>query len=203
MNGNWHLFLFVVAVHGWTSVIAAGDVPRVNLYGVHEVSLSATDQCMNPYTDLTAEVTFTPPDGRSRRVIPMFWDGEATWKFRFSPEVIGVWQWAVTSRDSGLNGKSGSCEVVKPGTDGDTSRHGSIRPMTGFPSHFERQDGTPFWFAGDTAWALYYDREDEKYDRGAALAYRRNLRGPVVIWRMESRSPVFSISCSHWQRAAP
>jgi hypothetical protein len=95
----------------------------------------------------------------------MFWDGGATWRFRFSPEQVGTWKWSVKSRDAGLNGKTGSFEVVA------SRRPGSIRPMKGFPQHFERQDGKPFWFLGDTAWALFTDKADEKHDRAAALRY--------------------------------
>ena len=88
-----------------------------------------------------------------------------SWKFRVSPDQLGVWKWSVKSRDAGLNGKSGSFEAVA------SRRPGSIRPMKGFPQHFERQDGKPFWFLGDTAWALYTDSAEEKHDRAAALRY--------------------------------
>src|SRR5262249_22665251 len=97
--------------------------------------------------------------------IPLFWDGANRWTLRFSPDKTGAWKWSVTSHDLGLNGKSGALEVVE------SDRAGSIRPMKNFPRHFERQNGQPIWFIGDTAWALYYDRDDEKYDRAASLAY--------------------------------
>ena len=44
-------------------------------------------------------------------------------------------------------------------------------PLASHPRHFERQDGSPFWFLGDTAWALYTDKAEEKHDRAAALRY--------------------------------
>jgi hypothetical protein len=40
-----------------------------------------------------------------------------------------------------------------------------------FSRHFERQDGSPFWFRGDTAWGLVTDKAEEKHDRAAALRY--------------------------------
>jgi len=43
--------------------------------------------------------------------------------------------------------------------------------MPGFPAHFARQDGSPFWFVGDTAWSLVTDNQNEKHDREAAFAY--------------------------------
>ena len=50
--------------------------------------------------------------------------------------------------------------------------------MKGFPRHFERQDGSPFWFLGDTAWALFTDKAEEKHDRAAALRVYRCPRRP-------------------------
>jgi len=144
---------------------AADSPPRVGRYELREVALPATGQYANPYTDLVAEAVIVPPAGRPVRVIPLFWDGGAAWKFRFSPDELGTWTWTVKSRDAGLNGQSGSFEAIA------SQRRGSIGPMKGFPLHFERQDGSPFWFLGDTAWALYYDRAEERYERAAALAY--------------------------------
>jgi len=144
---------------------AVDPAPRVGRFELHEVALAATGQYANPYADVVAQAAIVPPVGRPTRVIPLFWDGGATWRFRFSPAELGTWTWTVKSADAGLNGKAGSFEVVA------AQRRGSIRPMAGFPQHLERQDGSPFWFLGDTAWALYYDREEEQYDRRAALAY--------------------------------
>jgi len=144
----------------------AADSPRVERFAVHEVALSAQGQYANPYTELSAEAVLTPPEVSDKsRTAPLFWDGGASWKFRFSPDQLGVWKWTIRSRDAGLNGQAGSIEAVA------SKRAGSIRPMKEFSRHFERQDGKPFWFLGDTAWALYTDNAEEKHDRAAALRY--------------------------------
>jgi hypothetical protein len=140
----------------------SSSVPR---FSMHEVALQASGKYANPYVELTADAVLTGPDDRQTRTVPLFWDGGAAWKFRFSPERVGTWKWEVRSADAGLNGKSGSFDVVA------SDRKGSIRPMTGFPLHFERQDGTPFWFLGDTAWALVTDSREEQHNRAAAERY--------------------------------
>lgn len=140
----------------------AATVPR---FSVHEVELRATGSYANAYTDLTADAALTAPDGKTTRTVPLFWDGGAIWKFRFAPDQTGSWKWTVKSTDAGLNGRSGSFECVA------SDRQGSLRPMRGHPLHFERQDGSPFWFMGDTAWALFTDSEAESHDRAAALRY--------------------------------
>lgn len=141
---------------------AAEKVSRLALY---EARFESSRSYGNPYKELSAEAALTEPDGRTTRSVPLFWDGGAVWKFRFSPDKTGAWTWTVTSADPGLNGRSGSFAVVESG------RAGSIRPMRAHPHHFERQDGKPFWFMGDTAWALYTDSAEERHDRAAAARY--------------------------------
>ena len=45
--------------------------------------------------------------------------------------------------------------------------------MSGFPHHFQYQNGDAMWFMGDTAWALFTDSADEKHNRSAAEQYLR------------------------------
>lgn len=156
--------LILLALFSVARRLPAADEAAVNRFGLFEVELQAQGACANPYTDLTGEVTITPPEGRARSAL-LFWDGRDQWKLRVSPDLPGTWKWSVKSRDAGLDGKSGSFQCVA------AQRKGSIRPMAGHPLHFERQDGTPFWFLGDTAWALFTDSPAEKLDRAAALAY--------------------------------
>jgi len=78
--------------------------------------------------------------------MPLFWDGEAAWILRVSPDLVGEWSYSIRSPDAGLNAKTGSFHCVE------SNRHGSIRPMSSHPLHFQYQDGTPFWFFGEKAW---------------------------------------------------
>lgn len=159
------LILVLVCSLHWGGPAGAIESAKVGRFELFEAEFAAQSQPANPYVEISAEATITPPAGGDDRSTPLFWDGGRKWKLRFSPDRVGTWKWSVKSSDAGLNGKAGALEVVESG------RAGSIRPMKGFPSHFERQDGKPFWFMGDTAWALYYDNANEKYDLTAALAY--------------------------------
>lgn len=152
--------LFVVLLS--TGKIAAqSSVPRLK---VHEVALQASSQYANPYTGTSGEAVLTLPQGDTRS-IPLFWDGGRVWRLRVSPDRIGTWQWQVKSPDGGLNGRHGAFQVIE------SKRRGSIRPMPGFPRHFQRQNGEAFWFLGDTAWALYTDNLQEGHDRSRAQLY--------------------------------
>jgi hypothetical protein len=175
-----------VAVHAvpWVLILGgpwlSAQTPETPLFGVHEIGLRATGNYANPYRELEADVTLTPPDGAAERIAPLFWDGDAVWRFRISPDQLGEWRWTVRSGDPGLGGQAGRFRVVA------SDRGGGIRLMHGFPRHFERQDGSRFWFLGDTAWALYTDRAQEKHDRAAAERYleARAAQGFNVVHSM-------------------
>lgn len=151
-----------------TQFTAAASVER---FGLFEATLTASGTSANPYAELAAEATLTPPGGQQPRTVPLFWDGGSSWKFRISPDQPGTWRWTTRSRNAGLDGKSGSFSVT------DSSRRGSLRPMRGFPYHFEYQDGSACWFMGDTAWALFTDNADEQHDRAAAFRYLQTRAG--------------------------
>jgi hypothetical protein len=145
-----------------TPQVRGGDIP---MFSMHEVTLKSEGNYTNPYKELVADATLTEPDGKTTRMLTLFWDGGSTWKLRFSPDKPGKWQWTVKSGDGGLNGKSGAFTAAK------SKRKGTVRPMRDSPYHFERQDGSRFWFMGDTAWAFFHDSREEKYDGAGALRY--------------------------------
>jgi hypothetical protein len=167
------LFTFALGVT-LTPQIRGADIP---MFSVHEVTLKSEGDYTNPYKELIADATLTEPDGKTTRVLPLFWDGGSTWKLRFTPDRPGKWQWTVKSGDGNLNGRAGAFTAVR------SKRKGATRPMRDFPYHFERQDGSRFWFMGDTAWAFFHDSLEEEYDGAAALRYldARAAKGFNVI----------------------
>jgi len=156
--------LLAVSLIGFSLSAPAGavEVPR---FGVCEETFQHQGRYENPYAAVEATARLVDPDGRTRRRLPLFWDGQSTWKFRFSPDQPGAWSWKVTSNDPGLDGRSGTFQVVP------SDRKGSIRPMAGFPHHFQRDSGSPFWFMGDTGWALYTDDQKERHTRRPVTHY--------------------------------
>lgn len=136
----------------------------VDRFGFFETSFKATGQYTNPYTDLQASAVIRRPDGKER-TLGLFWDGADVWKLRISPDLVGQWQFKVSSIDEGLDGQTGQFTCVQ------AQRKGSIQPMPGFSHHFAYQDGTPFLFWADTAWALYQDEASEKLNRDAVFHY--------------------------------
>jgi len=141
--------------------IWAEETPR---FGMFERSFSHSGTHANPYRDLTAFAMLRRPDGREWRM-PLFWDGEAVWVLRVSPDLVGEWSYSIQSSDAGLNMKTGSFRCVE------SNRRGSIRPMSDHPLHFQYQDGTPFWFFGEKAWRVFQTDRAENLDHASAMRH--------------------------------
>ncbi|MGQ9650779.1 MAG: apiosidase-like domain-containing protein [Phycisphaerae bacterium] len=137
---------------------------NVSQFGIFEQSLAASGSYANPYAEASATATLLRPGGGTM-TIPLFWDGGATWRLRFSPDATGTWSWSISSTDSDLNGQSGQFSVVA-GT-----LKGGIRRRAATPHHFEYQDGTPFWFFGDTNFGMMADNPAENSTRSTIQAY--------------------------------
>jgi hypothetical protein len=138
----------------------------VERFGIFEAGFEADSAAPNPYVALSAEATFTRPDGGNWRV-PLFWDGGKTWKVRVSPDIEGKWSFKVQSADRGLNGRAGAFECAP------SARAGGIRPSAAAPSHFERQNGRPLWFLGDTGWGYFSDSKEDNHFRRQAEHYAK------------------------------
>lgn len=55
-----------------------------------ELDFRLISHCNNPFRDVKFDVCFTGPTGETIKV-PSFWDGNNSWKARFSPNVAGEW----------------------------------------------------------------------------------------------------------------
>jgi hypothetical protein len=114
--------VLALAVQTW-----AEDTPRFDMF---EQSFRHSGTYDNPYKDLTALAILHRPHGKEWR-IPLFWDGQAAWTLRVSPDLVGEWSYSIRSTDAGLNAQIGSFCCAA------SNRHGSIRPMREHPLHFE------------------------------------------------------------------
>lgn len=184
----------------------------VDLYGIYTNSFTDSGSYTNPFTEASATITFTAPDA-STATIPLFWDGGDTWRVRFSPDQTGSWSYTTTSGDSGLNNQSGSFSVVA------SANKGGIVANPSYPYHFQYQDGTDFWWMGDTDWALFSESgtatTGEKHVQSTVNAYiaERAGQGINVItgslinpkgWTNSGGSPYTTLSTeainpAYWQ----
>ncbi len=144
--------------------MASLGAPDVERFGLVEIPFEAAGAYSNRYTQLEASAVVTRPAGDVWR-LPLFWDGGNTWKLRISPDAAGRWHYRISSPDKGLDRRTGSFDCVP------SNRPGGIQPMTGYPHHFQYQNGQRFWFMGDTAWGYVTNSEEDKHGREQSQYY--------------------------------
>ena len=107
----------------------------------------------DPFDDVEFDVVFTDPQGREQRV-PAYWAGDQVWRVRYSPAAAGRYTYRTVSSDPTnleLHGQTGVLEVSAYGGDNLLQKHGAVR-VAADHLHFEHEDGTPFFWLGDTWW---------------------------------------------------
>ena len=118
-----------------------------------EISLTAGQACGDPFNEVTLDVVFLDPEGRSLRV-PAFWAGGKVWKVRYASPVTGTHRFSSecsNPKDAGLHGVAGAAEVVPYTGTNPLYLHGPLRVSSNH-RYLEHRDGTPFFWLGDTWW---------------------------------------------------
>jgi hypothetical protein len=118
-----------------------------------EIPFTSGKRYAEPFNDVSLDVVFTDPAGGEHRV-PAFWSGEMTWRVRYASPLTGVHRYRTICSDESnpdLRGRAGELEVV--GYDGPNAllRRGRLR-VAEDRRHLQHEDGTPFFWLGDTWW---------------------------------------------------
>lgn len=66
------------------------DIPKTRLNQPYEIKLTNNNKFENPFADVTLHVEFTSPF-KEKHKGKGFYDGENTWKIKFSPDEPGIW----------------------------------------------------------------------------------------------------------------
>ncbi len=138
--------LGVIALFATSWIITScksGETQKVEQWAVFEVTL-AGPTAGNPYMDNTLEAKFT--NGSKTVLVPGFYDGNGTYKIRFSPDQQGRWTYVTQSNQEELNDHDGSFQCVEP-TD---NNHGPVKIVNTY--YLEYADGSPFYSVGTTAY---------------------------------------------------
>ena len=141
----------VCAMLGQT--VLAEETLSANVWQPVEIDLTSTVTYENAYTDVEITGIFTHEDGTVIS-LPGFWYEKDTWKVRFSPTKTGVWTYVVNSTDpanEGLNNKTGKIQAAAATRETALAKHGFVK-LTKGERYFSYDDGTPFFWLGDTNW---------------------------------------------------
>ena len=125
-----------------------------------EIPFEAT-QKVKLYSDAIVDVTFTNRSTGTKMVMPAFWNKDLDWAVRFAPTEYGIWDYEVTASgmDLGLNGKKGTLACNNYKGDLEIYKHGFVK-ATKDVRYFTYDDGTPFFYLGDTHWAMAKEELD-------------------------------------------
>jgi len=149
------VFVIVIAMSSVASVASsatASSNETIRKWEVYEINLNTTNTYSNPYKNVTLSATFNDPNEKEI-IIDGFWDGGNTWTIRMVPTEVGTWTYTTTSNDDQLNGTTGIFETIS------SDKKGFIKINPDYPHSFMYDDGTPFFWMGDTLW------DDPGYDR--------------------------------------
>lgn len=124
--------------------VSSGTQSSIGKYNIYEVNIATTNTYTNPYLNVWLNATFTGPTKTIK--IDGFWDGEQNWKIRMAPIEVGTWTYRTYSNDAQLNDKTGTFTVTESG------KKGFIKVNPNYPYSFMYDDGTPFFWMGDTLW---------------------------------------------------
>lgn len=132
-----------------TVILTLPDAEAAPLWGRWGETFTASGDAP-PDTELTVDMT--APSGK-KRTIAGFWDGERTWRVRFQPTEEGTWRYRTHAapKAAGLDNRSGTFICRRVAGDNPFSRHGPVR-VSGDGHYLQHQDGTPFFWLGDTVW---------------------------------------------------
>lgn len=129
-----------------------GATLRIPRWQPHDFAFTNQPAVDNPFqVPFSAELT---GPNQTRMVLPGFYDGNGTWKIRFSPMQEGPWQLVTHSAVAALEGQQLDFVCIPNPS---PTAHGGVRIDRQHPRHFVYEDGTRFFPLGyecDWLWAL-------------------------------------------------
>ncbi len=154
----------------------------------NEIEFKAKNTYENPFEDVDVDVTFT--SGRKKLVIPAFWDGGNVWRVRFALPKEGVWKYETKSnqKDKGFE-KSGEVVCEKYTGEYEIYKRGFVKTEPG-KRYFVYDDGTPFFYLGDTHWNFTCEEFDEPGEHAGDLKCESHFKY-IVDKRVEQGFNVY------------
>ncbi len=114
---------------------------------------------MSEASMLIMDAVFTSESG-TVLTVPAYWDGGNTFKVRFAPTEHGVWNYVTKCEDdASLNGLTGKIGANSYKGDLEVYKRGFVTAKNG-GKYFTYNDGTPFFYLGDTHWSMLTEEFD-------------------------------------------
>jgi hypothetical protein len=160
---HWILLLiFFCLTLGAGAFVNANTTPAPNTqvprWQPHDFTFTSASTPPNPFT-VNFSADMSGPNG-VKLTLPGFYDGNNTWKIRFSPTMEGAWSLATHSDLSDLDNQEAQFVCV---ANSNAKVHGGLKVDAQNPHHFIYEDGT-HWFPNgyECNWLWALDATDSK-----------------------------------------
>jgi hypothetical protein len=120
----------------------------------NEAVFISSKEYNDPFTDVEMDLILT--NGNVTYTIPCFWDGGNIWRARFMCPTAGDWSYKTVcsdKTDSGLHNQTSKFKITAYSGTLDIYKHGFVKTVKN-TRYFVYNDGTPFFYLGDTHWNL-------------------------------------------------
>lgn len=154
-----------------------GQTLEAETWVAQEISFVSDKTYADPFNDVDVELHLWG-NGRLYK-IPAFWDGSNTWKVRFVCPSASTWYYKTVCTDgenTSLDGRTGKVICSEYSGEYDIYKHGFVTTNAG-KKYFTYDDGTPFFYLGDTHWSL----GGETVDMVKTICKKRYAQGFTVI----------------------
>ena len=144
---------------------------------LNELTLESTRAYADAFNEVDIDLLLFG-NGRLYK-IPGFWDGNGIWKIRFACPLEGVWYYKTICSDesnTALHNRTGKIICSPYSGDYNIYKHGFVTTLYG-EKYFTYDDGTAFFYLGDTHWSL----GDETTDMVEVICQKRASQGFTVF----------------------
>lgn len=158
-----------------SSDAAAKAVTKAETWTMNEVVLVSSKDYDDPYRDVDVDLVLS--GGGKTYTIPCFWDGYNVWRGRFYCPTSGTYTYTTKCTDtsnSGLHNQKSTVKVTAYSGSLDIYKRGFIKAEN---KYFVYNNGTPFFYLGDTHWSL----GKEELSKVKTMASTRAKQGYTVI----------------------
>ncbi len=153
------------------------EVTHAYTWVVNELVLNSTAEYKKPFDDVTLDMKLS--NGEKTYTVPGFWDGKSVWRVRFVCPTAGEWTYETVcsnTSDPGLHGIKGTVTCEQYRGELDIYKHGFVKTVPN-TKYFMFDDGTPFFYLGDTHWSM----GSEPIDNFATVVKKRAEQGFTVM----------------------
>ena len=155
---------------------AAEETLTAETWRAVELCFESEKRYDDPFADVTLDLLLY---GNGRLyTVPGFWDGGGTWRVRFVCPAAGTWQCRTVCSDetnAALHGRTAQVDCAPYSGELDIYQHGFVTTRYG-EKYLTYEDGTPFYYLGDTHWEL----AQETLEMVSVISAKRAAQGFTV-----------------------